>query len=134
MTAEMIGTVLGTGVTVLLIMTANWLIFTKAGRPGWQSLIPVYNIYAQYKICWNGWIGVFSLVLATTIGASAVAGVDPIDLAAPVIILFSIQMVFCYKFAKAFGKGFLMSLVLMFTAGLGRMILGFGKSVYVRKA
>ena len=134
MTAEMIGIGLGTGVSVLLIMTANWLIFTKAGRPGWQSLIPVYNVYAQYKICWNGWIGIFSLILATTIGTLALAGEDPMNLAALVIILFMIQMVFCYKFAKAFGKGFLMGLVLMFTAGLGRMVLGFGKSVYVRKA
>ena len=130
MTAEMIGT----GIAVILIMVANWMIFTKAGRPGWQSLIPVYNVYAQYKICWKGWIGVVSLILGTTVGVLAIAGVEPVFLAAPVAVLFAIQLVFCYKLAKAFGKGIIMGLVLMFTAGLGRMILGFGRSVYVKNA
>ena len=30
---------------IVLIIASLWKIFTKAGRPGWESLIPIYNIY-----------------------------------------------------------------------------------------
>lgn len=36
---------------------ADWKIFTKAGEPGWKSLIPIYNVYVEYDICWNGLMG-----------------------------------------------------------------------------
>ena len=30
---------------------ADWKIFAKAGEPGWKSLIPIYNIIVEFKIC-----------------------------------------------------------------------------------
>ena len=36
-------------ITVILIV-ANWKIFTKAGKPGWAILIPVYNIIVMMQI------------------------------------------------------------------------------------
>ena len=35
--------------TVVLIV-ANWKIFTKAGKPGWAILIPIYNIIVMVQI------------------------------------------------------------------------------------
>ena len=35
--------------TVVLIV-ANWKIFTKAGKPGWAILIPIYNIIVMMQI------------------------------------------------------------------------------------
>ena len=129
-----IGTYIGTGLGVFLLIMANWMIFKKAGRPGWQCLIPFYNVYAQYKMCWKGWIGVFSMLLSAAIAALAYFEIAPAILIPMVAVELLIQFIFCFKLAKAFGKGFLMGLVLAFTVGFGRLILGFGRSKYVGAA
>lgn len=36
-------------VSVILIV-ANWKLFTKAGKPGWAILIPIYNIIVVLQI------------------------------------------------------------------------------------
>ena len=40
-------------VIYVLSVIAMWKIFTKAGKPGWASLIPIYNIVVMYQ---NSWI------------------------------------------------------------------------------
>ena len=30
-----------------------WKMFEKAGKPGWASLIPFYNLYCVYDIGWG---------------------------------------------------------------------------------
>lgn len=37
------------GVSVLMLIS-NWKIFTKAGKPGWATIVPFYNIYVQTEI------------------------------------------------------------------------------------
>ena len=37
-------------VIYVLSVIAMWKIFTKAGKPGWASLIPIYNIIVMYQI------------------------------------------------------------------------------------
>ena len=37
-------------VIYVLSVIAMWKIFTKAGKPGWASLIPIYNIVVMYQI------------------------------------------------------------------------------------
>ena len=34
----------------VLIIAGIWKVFTKAGQPGWASLVPIYNIYILTKI------------------------------------------------------------------------------------
>jgi len=34
----------------LLMIVAMWKVFTKAGQPGWASIIPIYNLYIWCKI------------------------------------------------------------------------------------
>ena len=130
MTESMIGFV-GTGFFALFVVIANWMIFQKAGISGWKSLIPIYNMYLQYKICWKGWIGIVSLALAVAVAVMTVTEVNIIFIAITVVFSVIIQTVFCFKLAKAFGKGIIMGLILTLTAGLGRIILGFGSSKYV---
>ena len=49
------GLIVGLLVAVIMI-AAMWKIFTKAGQPGWASLIPIYNIYILCKIVGRpGW-------------------------------------------------------------------------------
>ena len=35
---------------VVLEIVASWKIFTKAGKPGWAILIPIYNIVVMLEI------------------------------------------------------------------------------------
>ena len=123
-----------TSICVLLIVIANWKIFTKAGKPGWHSLIPIYNIYEEYAICWKGSVGIFVFILLTAIGAAAQAIDDPLVFAIPVALAIILQIVFYYKLARSYGKGLFTMLLLIFTAGLGRMILGFGRAKYLGRA
>lgn len=37
-------------VVAAVIIVANWKIFTKAGKPGWAILIPIYNIIVMLQI------------------------------------------------------------------------------------
>lgn len=41
---------------MLLLLISLWKMFTKAGQPGWATLIPIYNLYVMCKIAGRpGW-------------------------------------------------------------------------------
>lgn len=41
---------------VVFMLAAIWRIYTKAGKPGWASLIPIYNAYVFLQIAGKpGW-------------------------------------------------------------------------------
>jgi hypothetical protein len=35
---------------IILLVASMWIIFTKAGKPGWAVLVPVYNIIVWIQI------------------------------------------------------------------------------------
>jgi hypothetical protein len=35
---------------IVLCIAGLWKVFTKAGQPGWASLIPIYNLYVMLQI------------------------------------------------------------------------------------
>ena len=37
-------------IVMIILIVANWKIFTKAGKPGWAILIPIYNIIVMLQI------------------------------------------------------------------------------------
>ena len=53
------GSILGTLISLaiaILIIVSVWKVFIKAGRPGWASIIPFYNIYVLLQIAEKpGW-------------------------------------------------------------------------------
>src|SRR5437763_14640633 len=57
-----LGAVLGIGFIVfwlalmLVIVSSFWKVFVKAGQPGWDAIVPIYNIYILMKIAGKpGW-------------------------------------------------------------------------------
>src|SRR4030095_2846284 len=40
---------------VILLIVAQWKVFTKAGQPGWACIIPIYNTYIMLKIGGKPW-------------------------------------------------------------------------------
>ena len=132
---------LGVGALVTLAIAwfvlqaiADWKIFTKAGEAGWKSLIPIYNIYVEYEICWTGLLGLVfvaaSLVtgLIDTTNASTFVKVLVVVVWILAMILHLMQSI---KLSKCFGKGTGFGLVLFFFGPIGRLILGFGSAEYI---
>lgn len=138
----------------VLLIIANWRIFTKAGEPGWKSLIPIYNYYILLKICkmrnWFWWVigsSICAGVMYVFDGSNPLLmteeqlavydwGAHPMALFATVMIsVVSIytQIVSCYRLSKAFGHGIGFTFGLILLQPIFEMILGYGPSKYNKK-
>lgn len=100
---------------ILVFMIASiWKIYTKAGQPGWASIVPIYNLYVLTQVvgrpAW--WVVLFFIPFVNFIAA---------------IILY-------IDLAKSFGKGAGFGLGLVFLGFIFMPILGFGSSQYVGPA
>jgi hypothetical protein len=53
-------------VVIILLIASMWKIFTKAGRPGWAAIIPIYNIIVLWQITGKpGWVLALALIPCT---------------------------------------------------------------------
>ena len=128
-------------ISVVLIV-AMWKIFTKAGKPGWHSIIPVLNLYDIGNIAWNKTMAIVFTVLGTLYGvvSSVVStklsnGESSGGLTAIMGIL-SIAFLVIYvmmmnKLSKSFGHGVGFTVGLVLLSPVFYMILGFGSSTYI---
>lgn len=98
-------------VLTVVYIAGFWMVFTKAGRPGWVALIPLYNAYVVLKIAGRpGW---WLLLLFIPVAGSI------------------IWAVVCIDVARHFGKDASYGLLLLFLlGGIGFLILGFGSAPY----
>ena len=102
----------------VLIIVAQWKIFTKAGQEGWKALIPIYNVVVLSKI-----IGLSPwLLLLYLLSVVPVVGW---------IISIALSIVSTVKLAKAFNQSTAFIFGLLFLSPIFQMILGFGKAEYV---
>ena len=91
-------------------LAAMWKIYTKAGKPGWAALIPIYDLYVLFEII-NG------------------RGISFLRLLIPFYnIYWAIKAEI--TLAKAFGKDTLFGLGLFFFGPIFQCILGFGSAEY----
>lgn len=99
---------------IVFMIVCYWKIFVKAGKPGWASLIPIYNLIVILEIVnrpvW--WLAIMLLVPFVN-------------------VIFMIIMVL--DLAKAFGKsgawGFFMLIILGI---IGLPMLAFGGATYTK--
>jgi hypothetical protein len=95
----------------IIVLVAMWKIYTKAGKPGWAVIIPIYNIYIMLEIVGRPW---WWLLLMLIPGVNAIIGI---------ILVFDL--------AKSFGKGAGFALGLLFLNLIFMLILAFGDARYV---
>ena len=95
----------------VILIIAQWKIFTKAGREGWKAIIPFYNMYVLTEISGQNGL-LFLLCFVPGVGA----------------LIWTILV--SLKLAPAFGKdsGFAVGLILL--GPIFQMILGFGSAQY----
>ncbi|HEY8932554.1 MAG TPA: DUF5684 domain-containing protein [Rariglobus sp.] len=93
-----------------VVIAGIWKVFTKAGQPGWASLIPFYNVYILTRIVGKpGWWLLLFLI--------------------PIVNIV-IAIILAVELAKAFGKGVGFGVGLAFLGVVFYPILGFGDSTY----
>ncbi len=119
----------------LIPVIASWKIFTKAEIAGWKSIIPVYNLYLLFKI--SGMSGLWVIpLLVLSIFSSIYQEQSEIPTYALLTILISglltmiAEIIKAIKLPKAFGKGFLYTLLLILLPNIGEIALGFGSAKY----
>lgn len=95
-----------------------WKIFKKAGKNGWEAIVPVYNIFILFEITWGNGILVLSLL----------ASIIPVI---GTIILLVILVLTYNKLAKSFGKSTGFTVGLIFLSPIFMAILAFDKSEYL---
>jgi uncharacterized protein DUF5684 len=94
----------------ILFAFANWKLFTKAGEPGWASIVPLYNLVVLFRISGKP---LWWLLLLLIPGVNLV-----------VTILFSIAL--AQRFGKTTGYG----IGLAFLPMIFYPMLGFGSATY----
>ena len=99
---------------LLFMIICMWKVFTKAGKPGWAILVPIYNIIVLLEIAGKPWWW-FLLMLIPLVN----------------IILLIIVYI---EIAKAFGYGAGFAIGLLLVGIIFWPILAFGSSKYTAPA
>ncbi len=95
---------------IIFLIASIWKVFTKAGQPGWASIIPIYNIIVMLQIVGRPWWWILLLLIPI------------VNLV--IFIIISIDM------AKSFGKGAGFGIGLFLLGIIFYPILGFGGATY----
>jgi hypothetical protein len=97
-------------VVVLILIISMWKIFTKAGKPGWAAIVPIYNLIVMLEIaCKPIWWFILMLIPLVNI---------------IVIIIVLIEI------AKRFGKGVGFAIGMLILPFIFYPMLAFGDSKY----
>lgn len=127
--AGMIMVIIGVSLVLgLLSIIGHWKVYSKAGQPGWSSIIPFYGSYIMCKITWgNGWLFLVPLVLS----GAGLFFTNSIICSILFILSFVFSCITNYKLATAFGKGVGFTVGLVLLNWLFMMILGFSDALYL---
>ena len=95
---------------VLLIVVGMWKVNTKAGKPGWACLIPIYNFIVLIQIAGRPlwWIVLMFVPCVSLLADAAV----------------------CVDIAKSFGKSPIFGIGMCFLSPIFFPILGFSDAEY----
>lgn len=96
---------------VVFMIACQWKVYSKAGKPGWACIVPIYNLIVLLEICGKPWWWFFLMLI-------------------PIVNIVIIIIVYI-ELAKSFGHGAGFALGLMFLGIIFWPILAFGSSKYV---
>lgn len=97
----------------VIVIIAQWKVFKKAGKPGWASIIPVYNTWVLFEITgYPSWMALLLLV----------------PIANLIAVVYGIMA--SYKLAKLFGKSDLFAFCNVLFPVVTYPVLGFGKAAF----
>lgn len=95
---------------IVFFIAVGWKIFTKAGKPGWAAIVPIYNIIVMLEIVnrplW--WIILMFIPIANIV----------------------VSIVLAVDLAKSFGKGLGYAIGLILLPIIFYPVLAFGSAQY----
>lgn len=95
---------------IIFFIVVMWKIYVKAGKPGWGSIVPIYNTILMLEIVDRPIWWIFLLFIP--------------------IVNFVISIIITIDLAKAFGKGTGFGVGMIFLPFIFQPILAFGSSQY----
>jgi hypothetical protein len=116
------------------ILICHWAIFSKAGKPGWAILVPIYNLIVVFNIAgrpavWMLWffqVGFFALIflLIHNVTTGVLFGLSFAS-----SLFFRIRVI--HSLAKSFRKGAGFTVGLIFLPFIFYPILAYGSAKYI---
>jgi hypothetical protein len=96
---------------LILIIASMWKIFSKAGKPGWAAIIPIYNLFVLLEIVGKpAWWFILMLI--------------------PLVnLVFAIIVI--HRLSLSFGQGAGTTILLLLLPFIGYPMLAFGSATYV---
>lgn len=98
-------------VILILMIISSWKIFTKAGKPGWAIIIPIYNIIVLLEIVGKPWWWLLLMMFVPVVNF--------------IWAIWTINLL-----SKSFGKGVGFTLGLLFLGIIFVPVLGLGSAEY----
>lgn len=99
---------------LVAVLVGMWKVFEKAGRQGWEAIVPIYNLYVLTIIVGQPWW----LVILCFI---------------PIVGIFAIAFL-SYKLAERFGQSIAFTVGMVLVPFVFYPLLGFGEAKYTAPA
>ena len=106
-----VGTWLSALAVAIFSLITTWIIFKKAGQPGWAAIIPIYNLIVLLRVVKLDWWHILILLFVPF---------------ASVVYAIIIKL----KLAKVFGKSTAFGVLSIFFSLITVAILAFGQAKY----
>ncbi len=113
-------------ILILMYSVGLWKVYKKAGKKGWQSVIPIYNIYVGCQICGidTRWV---LITIVISFAAVIIKSLAPISAICNLYftILYSVSM------ARSFNKDDSFAIGLILLGPIFYFLLGLKKNEYI---
>lgn len=116
-------------VIAVLLIVSCWLIFRKAGQPGWAAIIPFYNVFVFVRVAQKGWGWALALILSPIVLVIPILG----WIAVPIFWLVAL-IILDHGISTSFGKGGGFTVGLVLLSFIFFPILAFGDATWTAKA
>ena len=94
----------------ILWIVAFWVLFVKAGQPGWGAIIPIYNFLLILRIAGRPWWWILLMLIPF------------VNIVLAIIVV--------VNFTMSYGKGALFAVGMVFFPVIFGLILAFGSARY----
>jgi NADH:ubiquinone oxidoreductase subunit 2 (subunit N) len=95
---------------VVVEIAAAWMLFAKAGQPGWAAIIPIYNVVVAMRVAQRpAWWTILMFIPFVSLVIGIIVALD---------------------IARLFGKSSAFAIGLIFLSFIFMPILGFGSARY----
>lgn len=109
---------------VVAMVIANWKMFKKAGKGGWECIVPVYSYWVLTEIAGLEW---WWFLLAIVDSIVSLLGLEDLDALANLVSLFASFNIY-YNIARKFNKNKSTAVCAGIFSGIFILIFGFSKN------